>query len=73
MLLMSKKGLALKLASQCLKCRQTDSYLAFSEVAGPHPSFCCFCQEYVAIMIFKNFFFVFFPAIILPLTLKIYL
>ena len=32
MLLMSKKGLALKLASQCLKCTQTDSYLAFSEL-----------------------------------------
>ena len=46
MLLMSKKGLALKLASQCLKCRQTDSYVAFSEVAGPHPSFCCFCQQW---------------------------
>ena len=25
-------GLALKLASQCLKCTQTDSYLAFSEL-----------------------------------------
>ena len=47
MLLMSKKGLALKFASQCLKCRQTDSYVAFSEVAGPHPSFCCFYRTRV--------------------------
>ena len=61
--------LALKLASQCLKCAQTHSYLAFSELE-------------VHILVFvvsvnnsnnEIAFFVFFRAIILTLTLTVYL